>query len=52
MMDSDPHEAELRLLQLLEELRELLAGWVHPGLSQVSSSLLSFYAARRSRLSS
>jgi hypothetical protein len=51
MMDSDRQELEQKLMQLLEELRELLAVWANAPSSQERSSLVSFYAARRARLS-
>jgi hypothetical protein len=51
MMDSDRQELEQKLMQLLEVLRELLAVWANAPSSQERSSLVSFYAARRARLS-
>jgi hypothetical protein len=51
MRDSDRQELEQKLVQVLEELRELLAVWANAPSSQARSSLGSFYAARRARLS-
>ena len=51
MMDSDRQELEQKLMQLLEELRELFAVWANAPSSQARSSLVSFYATRGSRLS-
>jgi hypothetical protein len=49
-MDSDRQKLEQKLVQVLEELRELLAVWANAPCSQARSSLVSFYAARRTRL--
>jgi hypothetical protein len=50
MMDCDRNEAEVRLLQLVEELRQLLADWVQALGVEPYSSLLSCYAVRGARL--
>ena len=50
MTELERHTVELRLLELLEELRQLLIE-VHPRSSEVSASLVSLYGARQSRLS-
>jgi hypothetical protein len=52
MMDYDRNEVEVRLLQLLEELRQRLAVWVQALRSEPCPSVQSCYAVRQGRLPS